>query len=77
MATTYPAAIDQITDAPAGNVPLGASAPTHTEVHQKVADVVNAIQETLGEDPQGSAATVAARIAAAEESAFIAAIIFS
>lgn len=66
MGTTYPAAIDPVPDAPPGNVPLGASAPKHTEVHQKVADVVNAIQTELGALPKGIYTSVAARLTAIE-----------
>lgn len=76
MATTYPGTVDVLPDAPAGNVPLGASAPTHTEVHQKMADVLNAVQATLGTDPQGTHATVKARIERAEEDAIVMALIF-
>lgn len=66
MPTTYPAVIDTVPDAPNGNVPLGASAPKHTEMHQKLTDVVNALEVTLGVNPQGGAATVSDRIAALE-----------
>jgi hypothetical protein len=63
MATAYPTAIDTVPNAPPGNVPLGASAPRHTEVHQKIADLLNALQSTLGINPQGGAASVAQRLA--------------
>jgi hypothetical protein len=63
MATAYPTAIDTVPNAPPGNVPLGASAPKHTEVHQKIADLLNALQSTLGINPQGDAVSVAQRIA--------------
>lgn len=50
MPTAYPTAIDPVPDAPPGNVPLGGSAPKHTEVHQKIADILNALQSMVGLD---------------------------
>ncbi len=61
MASLYPGASDSIS-IPSGAATLGGSTPTHTSVHQQTVDAVIAVQDTLGANPQGSQATVVARL---------------
>ena len=62
MATAYPDGFDSFTN-PAGTDAL--SDPAHATQHANVNDAVEAIQATLGLNPEGDEATVSARIAAA------------
>ena len=59
--TAYPGGYDTFI-VPAPGSPLGGSVPTHTRVHKGLADALAAVQTTLGLNPQGSFATVAARL---------------
>jgi hypothetical protein len=61
--STYPTTLDTLPIANANDTP---SIDTHPALHNDVNAAVMAIQSTLGVDPQGSDATVAARIAALE-----------
>lgn len=63
MPSAYPGALDTLTN-PTSSDTL-ASVP-HADQHADANNAITAIQETLGVNPQGSAATVAARIAALE-----------
>ena len=67
MATNYPAALDTF-DNPTGTTPqsVGVGGRTHSQMHADTFDALEAIQSTLGTDPQGSRPTVKERIAAAE-----------
>lgn len=64
MSSLYPGALDNLADAPASPsmTPLGGSTPTHSEHHQALADAIDAVQATLGTNPQGGSATVDARL---------------
>ena len=61
MATNYPGSIDSFTN-PVSTDTL-ASVP-HAAQHDNINDAVKAVETTLGVNPQGSYATVAARLAA-------------
>lgn len=63
MPTSYPGALDALTN-PATTDPL--TAPSHAGQHADANDAIEAIQAELGTDPAGTAATVAARLTAAE-----------
>jgi len=63
MATNYPGALDTLTN-PASTDRL--TSPSHAAQHANANDAIEAIQATLGIDPQGSESTVGARIAALE-----------
>jgi hypothetical protein len=58
MATNYPGALDVLTN-PASTDRL--TTPSHAEQHANVNDAVEAIQATLGVNPQGASATVSDR----------------
>lgn len=59
MPTSYPGALDALTN-PSGGDLLSAS---HPQQHANANDAIEAIQGALGVNPQGSAASVAARLA--------------
>ena len=65
MPSSYPGALDAL---PTTNVDGDASATLHPTLHNDANAAINAIQETLGTNPQGSEADVAARLAAIEGS---------
>lgn len=56
--SNYPGALDALTDVPANQAEL----PTHPTQHNMAHAAINALQETLGLNPQGDAATVKARL---------------
>jgi hypothetical protein len=63
MTAKYPGEIDTFTN-PAPSSPL--TSPSHAQQHVDANNAITATQQTLGVNPQGSAATVAARIADVE-----------
>ena len=65
MTTSYPGAVDALIN-PVSTDPL--SAPAHAAQHANANDAIEAIEATLGTDPQGSATTVKARMVAIETS---------
>lgn len=66
MASSYPGGLDSFTN-PAGSDPLNtAGAKLHSAQHSNANDAIEAIQSTLGLDPQGAEADVAARLDAIE-----------
>lgn len=66
MASSYPGGLDSFTN-PAGSDPLNtAGAKLHSKQHGDANDAIEAIQATLGIDPQGAEADVAARLDAIE-----------
>lgn len=71
MATTYPGAIDSLTN-PVSTDPL--SSPAHAGQHTNANDAIEAIEGTLGVNPQGAYATVAARMAVVDSAAASAAV---
>lgn len=62
MSTAYPGAIDTYV-IPGPTETLGGSNPTHPQLHKNETDAITAIQTVLGINPQGSFASVAARLA--------------
>lgn len=71
MASTYPGAIDDF-DNPVGNDPL--SNPAHAGQHSDANDAIEAVESTLGVNPQGVFATVAARMEVVDDAAASAAV---
>jgi len=65
MTTAYPAALDTLTNPTATDQMNSATVP-HATQHANLNDAMEAVQATLGTNPQGGAATVSARIAAVE-----------
>jgi hypothetical protein len=63
MPTSYPGAIDSLTNPTAGSA---TSNPDHALQHSDINDGMEAVQTELGTNPSGGAATVAARFTAAE-----------
>lgn len=59
MATNYPGSIDSITR-PLTSNPM--NSPSHTQVHDDVADAVEAIETELGTNPSGTYSTVGGRL---------------
>lgn len=59
----YPGSLDTLT-VPSATATLGGSTPSHRTAHQEAAEAIMAVQATLGVNPQGSDASVAARLAA-------------
>lgn len=59
MATSYPGAVDALTN-PISTNPL--SSPAHASQHANINDAVEAIETTLGTNPQGAYATVKDRL---------------
>ena len=58
MASSYPAGLDTIS-VPGANL---SGPPLHSTVHDEVKDAIEAIEATLGINPQGGSATVVARL---------------
>lgn len=65
MPSNYPTNFDIYTN-PSASQPLNASTVPHAQQHANLNDAMRAVQSTLGLKPQGTAATVEARIAAIE-----------
>lgn len=63
MPSTYPTTLDALPTAAANG---DTSLNTHPALHNDANAAINAVQETLGTNPQGAAASVSARIAALE-----------
>lgn len=63
MASNYPTNLDALTNPAPGSTMLS---PAHSAQHANANDAIEAVQATLGTNPQGGSATVKARIAAAE-----------
>jgi hypothetical protein len=61
MATVYPGAIDNFTN-PTSSDTLNSVTVPHATQHSDLNDAVEAIEATLGIDPQGGSATVVARL---------------
>jgi hypothetical protein len=61
MATAYPGAIDNFTN-PTSSDTLNSVTVPHATQHADINDAVEAIETTLGIDPQGGSATVVARL---------------
>lgn len=64
MASSYPGSLDSLTNPASGDAMN--SGAGHAAQHADANDAIEAIQATLGIDPQGGEATVDARIAALE-----------
>jgi hypothetical protein len=67
VATVYPSSLDSFSN-PSPTDPL--SNPAHAAQHGDANDAIEAIESTLGVNPQGSASTVGARIADLSASVF-------
>jgi hypothetical protein len=65
MATVYPGALDDFTN-PTASDSLNDPTVPHATQHADANDAIEAIQATLGIDPQGTESTVDARIGALE-----------
>lgn len=65
MASDYPGALDTFSN-PTSSTPMNDGTTPHAAQHADANDAIEAIQATLGVDPQGSESTVADRIAALE-----------
>jgi len=63
MASSYPGALDALSD-PVGTDPMNSVSVPHATQHKNVNDAIEAIQATLGVNPQGAYASVAARMSA-------------
>lgn len=63
MASNYPTSLDALPNPTSGNTMLS---PSHSTQHSNANDAIEAVQATLGTNPQGGSATVKDRIAAAE-----------
>lgn len=61
MATNYPGALDSFTN-PTANDTLSSATVPHADQHANANDAIEAIQATLGINPQGGSATVVARL---------------
>lgn len=61
MASAYPGALDALTN-PSGSDSLDTPAVLHSAQHTNANDAVEAIEATLGVNPQGGSATVKARL---------------
>jgi hypothetical protein len=61
MASTYPAALDDFTN-PTATDPLNSETVPHATQHADLNDAVEAIEATLGVDPQGASDTVVERL---------------
>ena len=64
MASTYPTTLDALSTTSANSTP---SVDTHPALHNDANDAINAIQGTLGTNPQGAEVTVAERLDAIED----------
>jgi hypothetical protein len=65
MATAYPGGIDDFTN-PTSTDTLNSISVPHASQHADLNDAVEAIEATLGVNPQGSESTVSARVGALE-----------
>lgn len=65
MASSYPGSLDSLTNPTAGSL---MTSPSHAGQHTDANDCIEAIEGALGTNPQGGAATVAARLATIEAS---------
>jgi hypothetical protein len=65
MTTVYPGAIDDFTN-PTSSDTLDSQTVPHAAQHADINDAVEAIETTLGTNPEGAEATVSARIGALE-----------
>ncbi len=65
MTTAYPGALDSLTN-PTPTDKLNSATVRHTDQHANANDAIEAIQATLGINPQGASATVAARLSLAD-----------
>lgn len=65
MATNYPGALDAFNNPTAAD-DLDTPGVLHDEQHANANDAIEAIEATLGINPQGTAASVAARLAQVE-----------
>ena len=63
MSSNYPASLDALTNPTATDV-LNSTTVPHHQQHTDANDAIEAIEGTLGTNPQGSAATVGARLVA-------------
>ena len=61
MASSYPGALDALTNPTASDTLDSATVPHHTQ-HSNANDAIEAIESTLGVNPQSSSATVADRL---------------
>lgn len=61
MTSSYPGALDNLTNPVVGDK-LGTSTPVHSSQHIEANDAIDAIQLTLGINPQGDAADVVERL---------------
>jgi hypothetical protein len=68
MASVYPANFDDFTN-PSPSDSLDSSTVPHAQQHSDINDAVEAIEATLGINPQGDAPTVGDRVAAVETAA--------
>lgn len=62
MPTSYPGALDTVSNLPTNFVDATASASAHAAAHNNVDAAVLAIQAELGTNPRGASGTVAARL---------------
>lgn len=65
MPSAYPSALDSLSTSSANSTP---AADTHPALHNDANAAINAVQSTLGTNPQGGSASVSARLAAIESS---------
>lgn len=65
MTTSYPGAIDTLTN-PTPSDPLNSATVPHASQHANANDAIEAIQNTLGTNPQGGSASVKARLDAVD-----------
>jgi hypothetical protein len=65
VTTSYPGAVDNLTN-PTPSDTLNSATVPHAAQHANTNDAIEAIQNTLGTNPQGTSATVKDRIVAAE-----------
>lgn len=72
MPTGYPTSIDSFIN-PSPLDDLDSASVPHDVQHANANDAIHAIEDELGTDPSGAYATVAARIAAVEAAAALAA----
>lgn len=66
MSTNFPGSLDNTTDLINDATDATTTATTHAQAHNNIADSIISIETVLGVNPNGSAGTVAARIAAVE-----------
>lgn len=61
MASSYPASFDVFAD-PIASTPMNDSSRAHAALHVKLADAIEALQSTIGMNPQGAHANVVTRL---------------